>query len=147
MKKIYIIGTAIFCILIIGYILHDKAIVKGYYDKSEYYDSEGFQDYTDYCKYYYKEEYDDKFSENKLYSLVKEDDISDIVNIFRDFKQQMSLANRFDEYDFEESVITSGDYVYIKAKEYDSDFEKYDSYTVYFYDTSEHILYYIHSNI
>lgn len=147
MKKIYIFTTVIFCILIIGYIVHDKAIIRGYYDKDEYYDPEGFQDYTDYCKYYYDEEYDSEFSENKLYSLAGEENISEIVDIFSDFRQQMSLANRFDEYDFDENVITSDDYVYIKSKEYDSDFERYDSYTVYFYDTAEHVLYYIHSNI
>lgn len=147
MKKINILVLGVLFILFTGCIGIDNAIVRGYYDKAEYYDSEGFQDYTDYCKYYYNEEYDEKFSENKLYSLVNEENISDIVNIFRDFRQQMSLSNRYDEYDFDDNVITSDDYVYIKAKEYDSDFEEYINYTVYFYDTAEHTLYYIHSNI
>lgn len=31
----------------------DELILEGYTSSDEYWDKEGFQDYTDYCKYYY----------------------------------------------------------------------------------------------
>ncbi len=63
----------------------------------------------------------------------------------------MSLSNRSDEYDFSESNITQGDYVYIKTKEGEksgnSYYDKFDYYTVYFFDLEQHTLYYIHNSI
>lgn len=107
MKKIFIIATAILSLLLVGCTILDKAIIEGYYDKEEYYDSEGFQDFTDYCKYYYSEEYEKTFSENELYSLVEDKDISNIKSYFENFKEWISLSNRSDEYNFDESNITS----------------------------------------
>lgn len=153
MKKKHIIGILVFIliILIAWYISFDKAIIRGYYDKEEHYDPNGWQDYTDYCKYYYSEEYDKVFSKNKKYSLVRDEDISNIKSYFNNFSNWMSLLDRSDEYDFKLSNITSGDYVYINDREGekigDSYYEKYEDYTVYFYDTEQHTLYYIHSNI
>lgn len=151
MKKIYFIAAAVFCILTIGYYVHDNAIIRGYYDKVECYDNDGFQDYTDYCKYFYTEEYDEKFSKNKLYSLVSEDDIENILSYFRNFREWMNVSNRSGEYDFDNDIITTGDYVYIDSKEGkkigSSYYEKFDDYNVYLYDIDSHTLYYIHNNI
>ena len=89
----------------------------GYYDKQEYFDKDGFQDYTDYCKYYYTEKDDIKFSENEDYCYIGgKEDISEVVNYFEDFEVWM-LPERADEYDFNKSQITIGDYVYIYDKE------------------------------
>lgn len=151
MRTIFIIFTIIISILITGCSIEDKAIINGYYDKAEHYDSDSFQDYTDYCKYFYNEKYDDKFKNNKLYLQVSEWDISNIISYFENFKEMMSSSDRSDEYDFSESNITQGDYVYIKTKEGekigDSYYDKFDNYIVYFYDLEQHTLYYIHSNI
>ena len=43
-------------------------IIEGYSNCEEYY-SDGFQDYIDYCKYFYKESEDKKFEENSYYSM------------------------------------------------------------------------------
>ena len=151
MKNFFILFIGILIISFAFYNLQDKAIINGYYDKAEHYNPNGFQDYTDYCKYFYNEKYDDKFKKNKLYSQVSEEDISNIISYFENFKEWMNLSNRSDEYDFSESSITQGDYVFIKTKEGekigDTYYEKFDSYSVYFYDIEKHTLYYIHSNI
>ena len=47
----------------------EKGVIRGYIDKNEYY-GEGIQDYVDYCKYFYDNEFDDKFCDNKLYNKV-----------------------------------------------------------------------------
>ncbi|MEG2290727.1 MAG: hypothetical protein RSA29_14685 [Clostridium sp.] len=145
-------------ILIIGMIIFingcssfsDKAVLKGYIDKDEYFDKDGAQDYTDYGKYYYKES-NNIFLKNDIYSLVKEEGIENIRSYFTNFKSWMDAGDRTDEYDFDDSCISEGDYIYIKTKEGksigDSKYKKFDNYTIYFYDTESATLFYIHSNI
>lgn len=122
----------------------------GYYHKEEYYDETGWQDFTDYCKYYYKEKDDDKFIKNQKYSYVNGEIVTEVVGYFENFEGWM-LPEREDEYDFDKSWITVGDYVYIDDKEGESIGEsrymKYQNYNVYFYDIETHTLYYIHNNI
>ena len=64
-------------IYIIYYIMHNvinrcssrsDEILEGYSNCEEYY-SEGFQDYIDYCKYFYSEDDDNKFEESDYYQL------------------------------------------------------------------------------
>lgn len=132
---------ALLCLIYMdqGYIgMND--VPRGYYEKQEYFDKEGFQDYTDYCKYYYTEEYDEKFAKNKDYSYVNEEDIPEIISYFEEFEGWM-LPERANEYDFDKSRITVGDYVRIDSEGIDINFD------VYFYDVETHILYYIHNNI
>lgn len=57
----------------------------------------------------------------------------------------MENQNRLSEYDFDISLINSGDYVHIKADKKND--LNYYSYSIYFYDIETHILYYIHHNI
>lgn len=128
----------------------DKLIFKGYIDKEEHFDKEGFQDYTDYCKYYY--EYSNNlFLENDIYSVVTNEDIENIRSYFTNFKSWMDTADRADEYDFDDSCISEGDYIYIKTKEGEqignSNYKKFNNYSIYFYDTESATLFYIHSNI
>lgn len=128
----------------------DKAILKGYIDKEEYFDKEGFQDYTDYCKYYY-EESNNLFLESNIYSGVTEYNLENIRSYFTNFESWMDSSDRSDEYDFDDSCISEGDYIYIKTKEWessgDSKYTKFADYNVYFYDTESATLFYIHSNI
>ncbi len=112
----------------------------GYYKKEEYFDKEGFQDYTDYCKYYYEDKYDVKFAEDKYYTKVEEENIPEIIEYFEEFEGWM-LPERANEYDFDKSQITPGDYVRIEGKGKDISFD------VYLYDIETHTLYYIHNNI
>ncbi len=112
---------------------------KGYYNKEEYFEENAFMDYTDYCKYYYKEEYDEKFAKDKKYSEVKEEDIPEVLKYFDEFEGWM-LPERANEYDFDKTQITPGDYVRIESQGVNVSFD------VYLYDVETHILYYIHNN-
>ena len=118
---------------------------KGYYKKEEYFDKEGFQDFTDYCKYYYEDKYDAKFAEDEKYSKVEEEDIPKVLEYFEEFEGWM-LPKRANEYDFDKSQITAGDYVRIESK-YIEGTSIYASFNVYLYDIETNILYYIHNNI
>lgn len=160
MKKgtILIVGISLFLLFIIivlsvifTHFSKDKLIIKGYYSSIEHWDKEGFQDYVDYCKYFYNESYDINFKKNNSYQIVKSKDIENIKEYFDNFKQFMESGNRLNEYDFDNNFITEGDYFHIRTKEGekigDSYYDKFDNYTVYFYDIETHTLFYIHANI
>ncbi len=127
----------------------DRMILDGYNKSEEYWDKSGFQDYTDYCKYYYNDS--SLFKENAYYKLVKQTDIEELRGYFNNFYEWMKTSNRLNEYDFLNDYISEGDYFYIKTKEGEkignSYYGKYDNYTIYFFDTDQNILYYIHSNM
>lgn len=113
-------------------------ILEGYSNCEEYY-SDGFQDYTDYCKYFYEESDDDKFKESSYYSVVTKDNIESIKSYFDEFPYgSMKNGNK---YDFETSNITEGDYYCIKNG------SNNDNYSIFLYDMNNHTLYYIHYNI
>ena len=98
----------------------ENQVLKGFSNCEEYY-SNGFQDYTDYCKYYYSK---------------KEDD--NIKKYFNEFPSELMEDSSM--YDFDFTKITEGDYYNIKEDSND------DNYSVYLYDSDEHVLYYIHYN-
>ena len=136
-------------------------IIEGYSNCEEYY-SDGFQDYIDYCKYFYKESEDKKvkkygcdgaiikiirkdlgkdkkFEENSYYSIVTKENIDDIKSYFDKFPyESMEDSNK---YDFETDNINEGDYYSLRAG------SNNDNYSVFLYDVNSHILYYIHYNI
>lgn len=122
-------------------------IPKGYNYKEEYYDENGFQDYTDYAKYIYPSQ--SVIINNDNYKKITKEDIEDIKGYFNDFRNWMS--SRLDEYDFDDSMINEGDYVRIRTKEGEkignSQYNKYDNYSIYFFDIETLTLYYIHNNI
>jgi hypothetical protein len=124
-------------------------VPEGYMDKEEHFDKNGFQDYTDYCKYYYDSA--EAFESNAFYEPVTDDDIENIRSYFMNFRFWMMGSDRLNEYDFNSFCITSGDYVRIITKEGqpigDTRYGKFDNYTVYFFDTDTCTLYYIHGNI
>ena len=65
---------------------------------------------------------------------------SAVENYFEEFEHWM-LPKRANEYDFDKSQITVGDYVRIEGEGKDI------SFNVYLYDIETNILYYIHNNI
>ena len=121
----------------------------GYTEKEEHYDPNGFQDYTDYCKYQYASV--DPFRNDERYHAVTAEETKAIIGYFSNFERWMRSADRYDEYDFDWRCVNEGDYVFIMSKEGrpigQSYYGKYDNYTVYFFDTESMILYYIHNNI
>lgn len=119
-------------------------IPKGYIEKEEYYDKDGFQDYTDYAKYIYSSK--DIIVNDDKYFEIKEEDISNIKGYFQNFSELMEANKRLDE-----KIINEGDYARIETKEGekigDSKYQKYDNYSIYFFDMETLTLYYIHYNI
>lgn len=131
-------------------------IPKGYIDKEEYYQEDGFQDYTDYAKYIYDTK--DIIVNNKDYKKITKEDIASIKDYFKHHRKWMGA-----EYDFDESIINEGDYIRIKIrlektinghieivtgdKLEDLQSRQYDNYSIYFFDIETLTLYYIHNNI
>ena len=149
-RNIVIVIIAIMLVILVFGIFqliqeNKSPIWNGYYKLEEYRTENGFQDYTDYCKYFYTEKDDEKFINSKQYHVVENNNIENIASYFDNFKKQMENQNRLSEYDFDISLINSGDYVHIKADKKND--LNYYSYSIYFYDIEAHILYYIHHNI
>lgn len=150
LKKLLIIFIIITIIVLISMSQSDiEGIPKGYTKKYEYYDKDGFQDYTDYAKYIYKD--NNVIIKNNDYKQIKEGDIENIKEYFEEFYNVMKSQKRLKEYDFDESIISEGDYVRIKTKEGqkigNSTYKKFDNYSIYFFDKETSTLYYIHNNI
>lgn len=148
MKKIFLLSL-IFIISGCFSQVSNAKIPKGYIDKQEYYDKNGFQDYTDYAKYIYSSE--DIIENNNDYKKITKEEIEIIKGYFENFYSFIKTSNRLDEYDFDENIINEGDYIRIITKEGkkigDSKYEKYDNYSIYFFDVETLTLYYIHNNI
>lgn len=131
--------------------LNESIIPEGYIGEEEHFDKEGWQDFTDYCKYVYTDA--TTFETNLQFQIVTDSDTENIVGYFENFQTWMETENRLGEYDFDTGCITPGDYVHIETKEgtpigtSGSKYDKFDSYTVYFFDTDSNTLYYIHNNI
>lgn len=135
-------------ILFLKYLISDNNIIKGYYKAEEYFDPFATQDSVDYCKYYYTSEYDAIFSNR--YSKISEENIQEIKEYFSKFKEWMDACDRLNEYDFDENIIDNNDFclLYDKSNHNNSiEYKKFEYFTIHFYDTNSHILYYIHANI
>lgn len=139
MKRLVLLLFCLCCFCLTG-CTQWSDIPKGYTDKAEYFDPDGFQDYTDYCWY----EYDrNPVQEDPRYHIVTESDVEEVQGYFANFRSWMEAGGRLDEYDFDDACISAGDYVRIVTNGRD----RYADYDVYFYDAESGVLYYIHSNI
>lgn len=162
-KKIIkiIIGSIVFAFLflfilfIIPYsLLEDKVISSlGEYKKHEYFTSGGFQDYTDYAKYYYTSA---NITENRYFEKIEENDFETINIHLDDFEKWIEAHKRSDasnevvvNYDFNREIIDINDYIYIDSEEHtwSDGHTSLVNYNIYFFDTETSILYYFHSNI
>ncbi len=117
----------------------------------ECYYSDGMQDYTDYCKYYYDEESISDFEKHRSFNIVEESNIENIKSYFKHFEECVKEQSFYDKYDFHYDVqIKEGDYFYIITKEGlnigDGFYGQFDYYDVYYVDMDKRILYFIHSN-
>jgi len=148
-KKILVIIAIIFAILLISLfaacemlqLLSD--VPRDYVDCAEYFDENGFQDYTHYCWYQYADTNSVKLPAR--YKKVTDEEIPYIKSFFDDFQGVMSVENRLDQYDFDQACINSGD-SYLLYLEYGSH-APYDNYDLYFFDKETARLYFIHTNI
>jgi len=149
-KKKFLI-LAVFIILILIRICIPPAIFYGmpigYIEKEEYYDETGFTEFMDYAKYVYP--FKSIISYNKKYEILKENNIDKVRDYFSDFS--FSLSNELEGvYDFDEDIITEGDYVRVQNAEqfnYPSgSFGNYTNLTIFYFDVETLTLYYIHKN-
>lgn len=126
-----------------------KNVPDDYISVEEHMQKVGLQDFTDFCIYRY--DTDAPFKESSDYLEMTEEDCDNIRGYFTDFKNWMEAKDRLDEYTFDESMITPGDYYFIYTKEGEpiggGEYGKYDNYSVWFFDTQTQTLYFIHNNI
>lgn len=131
----------------------------GEYEKEEFFSSGGFQDYTDYGKYYFNEV--PSIKENEYFKSVTTADI-DVLNGYIDnfdnwvdlisenssTKKEIELVKN---YDLDRTIINEGDFFYIYDKMGEpigeGQYEQYECYDVYIFDIESCILYYFHNNI
>lgn len=126
-------------------------LIDGYKYFEEYFDPEGIQDTTDYCYYVYEEKNDEQFKNHSKYIEVTSENIELIKSYFEYFEGVMKSANRINEYNFDIESINIGDYYWIKTKEGQpiggEHYQRFDHYSIYYYDKEKHLLTYIHTNI
>ena len=125
----------------------------GEYRSCEFYTCGGFQDYTDYAKYYYDSV---DFTDNEYFSIIEQSDI-DALNEHLDNFESCIEAHGYNDasseivvnYDFDRSLIDSEDYLYIDSEKHtwDDGYTSLVNYDVYFFDTQTNTLYYFHNNI
>ena len=149
MKKLLLIFTAIIVLLLSACaVVTDKVLLSlGSYESKEYYTSGGFQDYTDYAKYTYK---NINVDQNKYFKRIDDLNQWNLILHIENFEEWIDAIKDSDPenevvvaYDFDMSLISNADYYYID-KEPDSGYENYD---VYFIDIETNTLYFFHNNI
>lgn len=120
----------------------------GEYKTKEYFTSGGFQDYTDYAKYTYEKI---EFSDNKYFKLLSTDSEQNLITHIENFEECIESIKNSDSknelvvgYDFDVSVISEEDYLYIYD---DPDYSELGNYNIYFFDIETMTLYYFHNNI
>ncbi len=137
----------VFTILFLDYLLSDRNVINGYFKSDIYGDKYGFQHYLEYYKYYYNPEKDADFY--KLYDEVNKENINEIKLYYNDFKERMNKQNRLKEYDLSDNIIDENDYFILFDKNnrnFGKNYAKFYYYTLYFYDTSSHILYVLYNS-
>ena len=142
-KAICIVLVVVMALMLMG--CNGKMSGMPRYERKEEYFGEGFQDYTDYCKYYYNESTIKAFETHSKFKKVSNSDIEEIKSYFEFFEEVVKYEDYYEKYDFDASVqVKEGDFYYIFEK---ADYPKYGYYDVYYVDMNKRILYFVHSNI
>lgn len=108
-------------------------------DSSDCYYSNGFQDYTDYCKYYYEKQDDiiKEIKNNEYFKPVANADIGELQSYFDNFEGWLKYVDYKDKYDFQRNIIDTKDFFYIENNETYEKYavypDKYAAYNVYFF--------------
>ena len=125
----------------------------GEYERREFFTSGGFQDYTDYAKYYYTSA---KISENKYLKKIQEKDLTAIHTHLDDFEGWLEIIQNSDartevvaNYDFNRESIDTEDFFYIdsEAHTWSDGQTSLVKYALYLFDSQTQVLYYFHNNI
>ena len=123
------------------------------YEKKEFFTSGGFQDYTDYAKYYFTSV---NAIENKYLNKIQETDFAIINTHMDDFEGWIEIIKDAEpssevvvNYDFDREIIDTEDYFYIDSEEHtrSDGHTPLVRYNIYLFDTQTQVLYYFHNNI
>lgn len=123
------------------------------YESREFYTSGGFQDYTDYAKYFYDSITAQDLELSEHFTVTTDEDVEEILLHINDFEGavEVTAEELRENYDFDRSIVTEGDYFCIETKDGEpigqGFYEKFDNYSVYYFDVDAQILYYFHHNI
>lgn len=124
------------------------------YKNKEFYTSGGFQDYTDYAKYTYNSVTVENLESSKYFTVITSEDVDEILLHIDDFEEWVETigGELKKNYDFDRSIVTEGDFFYIKTKYGEpigqqGTYGKFHNYSVFYFDIDAQILYYFHNNI
>jgi len=125
----------------------------GKYTRCEWYSSGGFQDYTDYGKFYYDSV---DFSQNPYFQKIDASHIPILEEHLDDFENWVDLFRKNDScqelvghYDFDRSLIDCEDYLYLESESrtWSDGHTSLVNYNIHFFDTQTNTLFYFHNNI
>ena len=123
------------------------------YKNEVFYTSGGFQDYTDYAKYTYDSITLENLEASKYFARTSAEDVEEILLHIDDFERWVEAigGELKANYDFDKTLVTEGDFFYIKTKAGqpigNGTYDKFDNYSLYYFDIDAQILYYFHNNI
>lgn len=123
------------------------------YNSKVFYTSGGWQDYTDYAKYYYDSVTAKDIEASIYFTEATAEDVEEILLHIENFEARVEAigGELKDNYDFDKTVVSEGDFFYIKTKYGEpigeGTYGKFDDYTVFYFDVDAQILYYFYSNI
>lgn len=148
MKKVICLCLVMGLVLMLsGCGIETKMIGMPRYERKECHYGRGFQDYTDYCKYFYNETKIKEFETHSKFKQVSESDVEEIRGYFENFEGWVQYEEYHEQYDFDYlTQVKEGDYCYIYIKPGYETFE-YGYYDVYYVDMAKQILYFVHVNI
>ena len=156
MKKM--IAVFCLCVMVLSFAAcaeaEDNVIASlGTYENSEFFTSGGFQDYTDYAKYYYTSA---NVAENKYLRDIQETDLEEVNTHLDDFEGWIEAIRNSEptnevvvNYNFDRGIIDTEDYFYIDSEEHtwSDGHTSLVNYNIYLFDAQTQVLYYFHNNI
>ena len=141
------------CFTSCGYPGDDVRYSIGTYTHYEWYTSGGFQDYTDYGKFYYDTV---DFSQNRYFQKLTPSEMVTLQEHLDDFEGWVALHSTNDDatelvihYDFDRTIIDCEDYLYMESElhTWRDGTTSLVNYNIHFFDTQSNTLYYFHNNI
>ena len=124
-----------------------------FYKSRSFYSVGDFQDYTDYAKYTYESVTAQHLDSSKYFKEITPEDVKEILLYIENFEDWVDeVGDEVKEnYDFDKTTVSEGNYFYIKTKYGEpigkETYDKFYSYTVYYFDIDAQTLYYFHNNI
>ena len=155
MRKVVLMFLSVTLLLVVSACAYTDPVIGSLpaYKTESFYTSGGFQDSTDYAKYTYESVTMQHLAFSDYFREVNADDIEEILLHIQNFEEWVQTvgAELQENYDFDQNTVSTGDYFYIKTKAGQpigqSTYDKYDNYTVYYFDVDALTLYYFHNNI